>query len=81
MALASLAASASAAMALCNWTGSLTSLTSTLSTLMPQGSVALSRCSRMSLAIDSRSERISERFFVPRIVLRVVEASNLVLLA
>lgn len=42
-ALASRAASASAAMALCIWCGSLTSLISTRSTLMPQWSVASSR--------------------------------------
>lgn len=42
-ALASRAASASAAMALCIWNGSLTSLISTRSTLMPQWSVASSR--------------------------------------
>ena len=39
LALAFLAASASAAMALINWAGTLTSFTSTLSTITPQGSV------------------------------------------
>uniref|UniRef100_A0A8C5IMM4 Uncharacterized protein n=1 Tax=Junco hyemalis TaxID=40217 RepID=A0A8C5IMM4_JUNHY len=42
LALASRAASASAAMALCSWTGNFTSLISTRSTLMPQLSVASS---------------------------------------
>uniref|UniRef100_A0A8C3H0K4 Uncharacterized protein n=1 Tax=Corvus moneduloides TaxID=1196302 RepID=A0A8C3H0K4_CORMO len=45
LALASRAASASAAMALCSWTGNFTSLISTRSTLMPQSSVASSRWS------------------------------------
>uniref|UniRef100_A0A8B9NYG2 Uncharacterized protein n=1 Tax=Apteryx owenii TaxID=8824 RepID=A0A8B9NYG2_APTOW len=40
--LASRAASASAAIALCSWTGNFTSLISTRSTLMPQSSVASS---------------------------------------
>uniref|UniRef100_A0A3P8UNN9 Uncharacterized protein n=1 Tax=Cynoglossus semilaevis TaxID=244447 RepID=A0A3P8UNN9_CYNSE len=40
LALASRLASASAAMALCSWRGSFTSLISTRSTLMPQSSVA-----------------------------------------
>lgn len=43
LALASREASASAAMALCSWCGSFTSLISTRSTLMPQSSVASSR--------------------------------------
>lgn len=43
LALASRVASASAAMALCSWCGSFTSLMSTRSTLMPQLSVASSR--------------------------------------
>lgn len=43
LALASRLASASAAMALWSWRGSLTSLISTRSTLMPQSSVASSR--------------------------------------
>lgn len=43
LALASRVASASAAMALCSWCGSFTSLISTRSTLMPQLSVASSR--------------------------------------
>lgn len=43
LALASRLASASAAMALWSWVGSLTSLISTRSTLMPQSSVASSR--------------------------------------
>uniref|UniRef100_A0A7M4EUW9 Uncharacterized protein n=1 Tax=Crocodylus porosus TaxID=8502 RepID=A0A7M4EUW9_CROPO len=42
LALASRAASASAAIALCSWTGSFTSLISTRSTLIPQSSVASS---------------------------------------
>uniref|UniRef100_A0A8C0EBK5 Uncharacterized protein n=2 Tax=Strigidae TaxID=30459 RepID=A0A8C0EBK5_BUBBB len=41
--LASRAASASAAIARCSWTGNFTSLISTRSTLMPQSSVASSR--------------------------------------
>ena len=45
LALASRAASASAAMALMSCSGTLTSFTSTLSTLTPQGSVATSRVS------------------------------------
>ena len=45
LALASRAASASAAMALISWAGTLTSFTSTRSTLTPQGSVASSRVS------------------------------------
>ena len=44
-ALASLAASASAAIALCSWRGSMTSFSSTIWTLTPQGSVASSRVS------------------------------------
>uniref|UniRef100_A0A8C8AAL4 Uncharacterized protein n=1 Tax=Otus sunia TaxID=257818 RepID=A0A8C8AAL4_9STRI len=43
LALASRAASASAAIARCSWTGNFTSLISTRSTLMPQSSVASSR--------------------------------------
>ena len=45
LALASRAASASAAMALINCSGTLTSFSSTLSTVTPQGSVATSRVS------------------------------------
>uniref|UniRef100_A0A3B4TD44 Uncharacterized protein n=1 Tax=Seriola dumerili TaxID=41447 RepID=A0A3B4TD44_SERDU len=40
---AAITSSASAAIALCSWTGSFTSLISTRSTLMPQSSVASSR--------------------------------------
>ena len=50
-------------------------------TLTPHGSVALSKLLRISTAIVSRSDNISDKFFVPKIVLRVVEANNLVLLA
>merc|ERR1712215_218240 len=77
-ALACLVASASAAMALCNCCGKRTSFTSTLSTLIPQGSVALSRCSRMFLAISSLSANISCRVLVPSVFLSVVDASSLV---
>lgn len=51
LALASLVASASAAIALCSCRGSLTSLISTRSTLMPQSSVASSR-------VDWRREQV-----------------------
>ena len=40
--------------------------TSTLSTITPQGAVATSKTAFISLAIDSRWERISPRFNVPR---------------
>ena len=40
-------------------------LTSTRSTLMPHGSVASSKISSNSPAIDSRSERMPERDLVP----------------
>ena len=49
-------------------------------TLMPHGSVAESSCAKMSIAIASLSERISDRFFVPRAVLRDVDERSFVLL-
>ena len=49
-------------------------------TLIPHGLVAESSCSKMSMAMDSLSERISERFLVPRAVLSVVEERSFVLL-
>uniref|UniRef100_A0A1I8IS99 Runt domain-containing protein n=1 Tax=Macrostomum lignano TaxID=282301 RepID=A0A1I8IS99_9PLAT len=73
---ASLAASASAAIARCSCTGRRTSLISTRSTLTPQGSVARSRHSCIMQLISSRSERISDRFFVPSTLRRVVWASR-----
>ena len=78
LARASLAASASAAMALWSCKGSLTSLISTLSTFTPQGSVVSSRELCMLSDIFSRSDRISARFLVPRTFLRVVAASSCV---
>jgi hypothetical protein len=96
LALASREASASAAIALCNDLGRLTSLLerkmrftsvisksgechiSTLSTLTPQGSVATSRDVCIMWEIPSRSARISDKFRVPRMFLRVVIASSLV---
>ena len=50
-----------------------------LHTLTPQGSVALSILNRISWEMTSRSDRISERLLVPNIVLKVVDANNLVL--
>ena len=47
---------------------------------MPHGLVAESSCSKMSIAMDSLSERISERFLVPRAVLSVVDERSFVLL-
>lgn len=44
--------------------------TSTLSTLTPQGSVASSSVDCIMLAMPSRSDRISPRFFVPRTFLK-----------
>uniref|UniRef100_A0A3P9C2B2 Uncharacterized protein n=1 Tax=Maylandia zebra TaxID=106582 RepID=A0A3P9C2B2_9CICH len=76
LALASRLASASAAMALWSWRGSFTSLISTLSTLIPQSSVASSSDDCMLCAISSRSDRISARFLVPSTFLRVVWASR-----
>uniref|UniRef100_A0A1I8IP76 Protein kinase domain-containing protein n=1 Tax=Macrostomum lignano TaxID=282301 RepID=A0A1I8IP76_9PLAT len=73
---ASLAASASAAIARCSCTGRRTSLISTRSTLTPQGSVARSRHSCIMQLISSRSDRISDRFFVPSTLRRVVWASR-----
>ena len=58
----------------------LTSFTSTLSTVTPQGSVASCSSSCISLAMDSRSDKMSPRFFVPNTFLMVMgdqsEASN-----
>ena len=71
LALASLAASASAAMALISCSGTLTSFTSTLSTVTPQGSVASCSSSCISLAMDSRSDKMSPRFLVPNTFLIV----------
>uniref|UniRef100_A0A3Q0RFQ4 Uncharacterized protein n=1 Tax=Amphilophus citrinellus TaxID=61819 RepID=A0A3Q0RFQ4_AMPCI len=56
--------------------GSFTSLISTLSTLIPQSSVASSKEDCMLCAISSRSDRISARFLVPSTFLRVVWASS-----
>mgnify|MGYP007025435917 CR=1 FL=1 len=49
-------------------------------TLTPQGSVARSICNIMVSEIFSRSDKISARLLVPKMVLSVVEANNLVLL-
>ncbi len=49
-----------------------------LLTLIPHGSVASSSMCRMTSAVCSLSDRISERFLVPRTFLRVVEASSCV---
>ena len=76
LASASRAASASAAIALWRFFGSLTSFTSTLWTLTPQGSVATSRVSIMSAAMFSLSDKISPRVFVPNTFLRVVAARS-----
>merc|ERR1719317_1811622 len=77
LALASRVASASAAMERCICWGRRTSLISILSTCTPQGSVAASRALCMESPIDSLSDRISDRFFVPRTFLKVVAASSL----
>jgi hypothetical protein len=45
--------------------------TSTRSTFTPQGSVASSSVDCIAEAIDSRSERISPKFFVPRTFLEL----------
>ena len=50
---------------------------STLSTLIPQSAVASSSMDCMAPAMLSLSLRISCRFFVPRMFLREVWASNL----
>lgn len=71
-------ASASAAIARCICTGKRTSLISTRSTLTPQESVASSRLSCIMCEIDSRSERICDRSFVPSTLRSVVAASSLV---
>ena len=79
LARASLAASASVAMALCRWTGNLTSFLkyqmaisvdytfieyiSTLSTFTPQGSVASSRTLCMVWAMASLSAITTEELF------------------
>ena len=76
LARASLAASASAAIALWSWTGSRTSFTSTLSTRTPHGSVASSSNAFMIAEIISLWDKISDRFFVPRTFLSVVAASS-----
>ena len=76
LALASRAASASVAIALCRWTGRRTSLTSTRSTFTPQGSVASSSTLCISWDIASLSAKICERFLVPRTLRSVVAASN-----
>ena len=47
-----------------------------MSYLMPQGSVAWSSCASMTSAVFSLSDRISWSVLVPRMVLRVVEASS-----
>ena len=49
---------------------------STLSALTPQGSVASSRASCITLEMDSLSDRISAKFLVPRTFLKVVAASS-----
>lgn len=56
---ASRAASASAAMARCSWTGRRASLISTLSTLIPHAVVASSRTLCMEVEMLSRSLKIS----------------------
>jgi len=71
-ALASRAASASAAMARWSWTGRRASLISTLSTLMPHAAVASSNTDCMEKEMLSRSLKISCRFFVPRMFRNVV---------
>jgi len=76
LALASRDASASAAIALCNCSGNRASLISTLSTLMPHGSVASSNALCIACDILSLSLSISWSGFVPRIFLSVVCASN-----
>ncbi len=55
---------------------SLIAYISTRSTLTPQGSVASSSEDCMTWLIDSLSERISARFFVPRTFRNVVAASK-----
>ena len=47
-------------------------------TFIPQGSVASSSCWRIPPAMVSLSDKISLKFFVPSIVLKVVEARSLV---
>ena len=74
LALASLTASASLASDRWSCSGTLTSLTSTLSTRTPQGWVARSSSSLISRAIVSDSERMEPRVLVPSTFLRVVEA-------
>ena len=86
-----LAASASAAIARCRFSGTRTSLTSTLSTRTPHGSVASSSpdyiaeynfndlfyfFTCISCAIASLSARMSPRFLVPNTFLKVVAASS-----
>ena len=71
LALASLVASASAAMALCSCCGRRTSLISTLWTWTPHGSVASSRLWCIPSAMFSLSDKISERFLVPRTFLEI----------
>ncbi len=44
--------------------------------MIPQSSVALSSCRRMTSAVLSLSVRISERLLVPSTLRRVVEASS-----
>jgi hypothetical protein len=94
LALASLEASASAAIALCNCCGRLTSFLeeigqqpvnptdwsyiSTLSTLTPHGSVATSSDVCIACEIASRSESTSAKFRVPKILRSVVIANSLV---
>lgn len=51
---------------------------STLSTLTPHGSVATSNDVCIACEMASLSDKISARFLVPRIFLRVVMANNLV---
>ena len=51
---------------------SLLTHTSTLSTLTPHGSVASSSVDCIIAAMDSRSERMSPRFFVPNTFLKGV---------
>ena len=50
--------------------------TSTLSTLTPHGSVASSSEVCISSEMDSLSDKISERFFVPNTLRREVAASS-----
>ena len=52
------------------WRDAKKTYTSTLSTLTPHGSVASSRVDCIIVAIDSRSDRMSPRFFVPSTFLK-----------